>query len=122
MNAIRRAISVLVISVLCIWLGLGSTAHALSTGCIGGECGGDADLAVENLHFGHATVMMAKDVPQDPDSAPTDGCGPLLCKVFLLNTQRLVAKFDQTDIVLVWQLRQLSALEEPETPDRPPNL
>ncbi|MGH1356751.1 MAG: hypothetical protein ACRBBS_16960 [Thalassovita sp.] len=121
MKAVRHAISVLMMTVLCFSLGLGSAAHALSTGCIGGHCDGGADVSVDNHHIGHTPFMMAKEVLQDSDSAATDGCSPLLCNVLLLNSERSVAEFDQTETILAWQIKQLSPLEEPETPDRPPN-
>lgn len=122
MKAIRHATSVLVIAVLCVSLGLGSAAHALSTGCIGGHCGDYTDVSVDKLHLGHTPIMLAKDAPQEPDSTATEGCNLLLCSALLPWSLRPVAKIDPSETVLVWQIGQLSALEEPETPDRPPNL
>lgn len=102
--------------------GLGSAAHALSKNCAGGHCDDHASMSVDMHHADHASVEPTGSVPQGTDGVAHEGCNPFLCHVLALSSQYSEATFDQSETVLGWQVGHLSTLEEPDNPDRPPNL
>jgi hypothetical protein len=51
-----------------------------------------------------------------------EDCNPLLCNFLALTWVSSEAVFDQSEAALAWQVSSHAALEEPDNPDRPPNL
>lgn len=102
--------------------GLGSAAHALSMGCVGGHCDEQMVMPEVEYHAGHALGEATGSTPLGPDGMEHDECNPFLCNSLALILLTPDAVFDQSETVLGWQVGHLSTLEEPSNPDRPPNL
>lgn len=69
----------------------------------------------------HTQGRIAKSFPQGSDAMEHDECNPFLCNAFALTVQPFKVTFERSEIVLAWQVSNLSALEEPGSPERPPN-
>ncbi len=73
-------------------------------------------------HTGHDLGESTGSTPLGSDGIEHDECNPFLCNSLVLILQTSDAVFGQSDAVLGWQVGHLSTLEEPDNPDRPPNL
>lgn len=103
--------------------GLGSAAHALSENCVGGPCDTHMHMpAGEHQADGSASGDHSDDVSHQSDGSVHEGCSPFLCHVLAITPQYSEATFDHSETVMGWQVGRLSTLQEPEHPDRPPNL
>lgn len=96
--------------------------HALSEDCINGHCDTHMSMTVEDHHLGHVSGQPTGGPPLEPGGFEHDGCNPALCHVLVLTSQHSFATCDQSEADLAWQVSSLSTLEEPNNPDRPPNL
>lgn len=119
---LRQIISTLLVVFLTLVTGMGGSAHAMLGNCPGGHCDDHMLASVNDRHAGHALVTSAADVPQQQDLVDHEGCNPFLCNVLAFTSQHSDAGFDQSGAALTWFSKRLSALEEPSSPDRPPNL
>ncbi len=117
-----RPITTTVLTVfLILIMGFGSVVHALSNECVGGHCIDHMATSVEAQHANHGLVASSEDGQHEPDSAAHEGCNPFLCSVPALTTQTSESKFNQAAVVSASQVTNLSTLNEPDNPDRPPN-
>ena len=90
----------------------------MSQNCAGGHCEDHLSKSVDAHYADHAST---EDIQHDPDDMTHEGCNPFLCHVLALTSQYSEAEFEHSETVLGWQVVHLSALEEPDNPDRPPN-
>lgn len=122
MNWFREITSALSVALLIFAAGLGGAAHALSKDCTGGHCDNAMSMIAEDHHAGHSPGEQADRVALGSNGMEHDECNPFLCNALVLALQSCEAVFDQSEAALAWQVTSLSTLEEPDNPDRPPNL
>ena len=79
------------------------------------------NMTVEESQLDHAQGRTATSVPPGSDAMAHDECNPFLCNALALTVQSFKVTFEKSEIVLAWQVSSLSALEEPGSPERPPN-
>ncbi len=102
-------------------MGFGNVAHALASECVGGHCIDHMATSVEVQHANHELVAPSEDRQHESDSTAHEGCNPFLCNVLALTAQDFQTTPNRSVIVAVWQASNLSTLNEPGNPDRPPN-
>lgn len=118
----RPIYSAMLVCLLTLTIGFGSVAHALSKDCVGGHCDNRMSSSAQ-VHPGSDTALKsAFGGTHEPESTEHDGCNPYLCLVLALASPHSEETFDYSETVLGWQVRHLMTLEEPDNPDRPPNL
>lgn len=122
MKCLRNITSILLVVLLVFMTGLSSASHALSMGCVGGHCDEHKVMPVVENHTGHALGELTSSTLLGSDGIEHDECNPFLCNSLTLILLTSDAVFDQSEAVLGWQVGHLSTLEEPDNPDRPPNL
>ncbi len=121
MKIARSITATLLVVLLGLMTGLGDRAHAMLENCNGGPCVYHLHTSVVEHNADHASVTLSEGSQHDPGSATNGGCNPFLCNVLALKMQNSATNPDQSDTVLAWQVTNLSALNEPDNPDRPPN-
>ena len=94
----------------------------MSQDCSGGHCDDHASTSLDAHVSGHNFVELSGDATHDPDEMAHDGCDQFLCHALDLTLPQSKVTFDHSKTVLGWRVRHLSTLNEPENPDRPPNL
>ncbi len=112
----------LLVALLVLMTGLGGAAHALSNDCANGHCNDHMTATSTEHHAGHLSGEATDSGPLGWNGMEHDECNPFLCNVLALTSQSSEAVFDQSEVALAWQVSSLSTLEEPDSPDRPPNL
>jgi hypothetical protein len=101
--------------------GLGTAARAMSKTCFGGHCETHMNMTVEENQPDHTQERTAKSIPLGSDAMAQDECNSFLCNVLALTVPSFKVIFERSEIVLAWQVSRLTALEEPGSPERPPN-
>lgn len=71
---------------------------------------------------GHVGSSWPGGTSEDPAGKVPDSCTSGLCGVLVLAYHRTGADFSRPEPTRIWHALRLSALEEPESPDRPPIL
>lgn len=107
---------------LLLMTGLGSAANALSNDCANGHCDDHMTATVIERHAGHVLGEATDGGQQGSNGMVHDDCNPFLCNILALTFVSPEAVFEQSKAALAWQVSSLSTLEEPDNPDRPPNL
>lgn len=79
------------------------------------------NMTVEESQHGYAQGRTAESVTQGSNGVEHDDCNPFLCNVLALTVQSSEVIFDKSEAAIAWQVSKLSALEEPGSPERPPN-
>lgn len=102
--------------------GLGGVAHALSNDCANGHCVDHMTATATEHHAGHLSGEASEFGPLGSNGMEHDECNQFLCNVLALTLVSSEAVFNQSEATLAWQVSSLSTLEEPDNPDRPPNL
>ncbi len=122
MRHLWRITSALLVALLVVWTGASVFAYDLSDNCPGGHC--DSRLVANNgvHHSGQDLAVLGADHDHYAGGSAHGQCDPSLCQVLAFSPQLSVVMFSQTVTVLEWRVAQLSALLEPDFPDRPPNL
>lgn len=110
------------VALLVLMTGLGGAAHALSNDCSNGQCDDRMTTIESEHHADHVPGETTENPHHGAHGMEHDECNPFLCSVLALTTASSEAVFDQSKAALVWQVSSLAALEEPDDPDRPPNL
>ncbi len=110
------------VALLVLMTGLGSTAHALSNDCANGHCDDHMTATASEHNAGHVSGEATDSGPRGSHDMAHDDCNPFLCNVLALTLMSSEAVFDQSEAALAWQVSSLAAREEPDNPDRPPNL
>lgn len=118
----QRITSMVLVSLLVLMTGLGGAAHALSNDCANGHCDDHVTVNATEHHAGHLPGKATDSGPLGSNGMEHDECNPFLCNVLALTLASSEAVFDQSEAALAWQVSGLAALEEPDNPDRPPNL
>ncbi len=121
MKFARTITATLLVVLLGLMTGLGDRAHVMLENCNGGHCESHVHTSVVGHHVNHASVSPSGSAPHEPDGTTHEGCNPFLCNVAALTAQDFQATPDQRVIVAAWQASNLSTLNEPDNPDRPPN-
>lgn len=114
--------STLLVVFLFLTTGLGGAAHALSNDCVYGHCDEHVTETEKEHHTGHVVEGATDSAPHGSNSMEHDECNPFLCNVLALDLPFSDAVFYWSKAALAWQITSFSALEEPDNPDRPPNL
>ncbi|MBA84199.1 MAG: hypothetical protein CML60_05600 [Rhodobacteraceae bacterium] len=109
-------------AVLVVVTGLSGPAHALSGDCAGGHCAEHVHMSADTQNAGHAAMDFAGQVPSDSGGAGHEGCNPFLCNVLAVALFHSDVIFAPSKTTRMWHVALLSSLEEPNNPDRPPNL
>ena len=122
MPLLRHMLSALAILLLTLVIGVGDAAHALSQDSSGGHC---AEHMVQgDANMGHSSQVT--DPMGIPSGAGTylkdDGCCSAFCQVLVFLPRQSDAPVPEPATLTTWQVDDLSALEGPESPDRPPIL
>lgn len=110
------------IALLVLMTGLGGTAHALSRDCANGHCVDHTTTVVADHHTDHVPGEATDNGQHGSNDIVHDDCNPFLCNALALTSVSSEAVLDQSEAALAWQVSSLSTLEEPDNPDRPPNL
>jgi hypothetical protein len=110
-----------VIALLLI-TGLGGPAHALSNDCANGHCDDHMTAIMAEHQAMNVSGEGADTTQHGSNGMEHEDCNPFLCYVLALTSMSTEAVFDQSATTLIWQVTSLSTLEEPENPERPPNL
>ncbi len=119
---LRPITSTLLVLVLTLLTGVSSVAHGLPTDCGGGHCDYHMTMIAKENHVGHGQLEPMGGVLHGSNGLMHDECNPFLCNVLALALPPLEAVFDQSEAALAWHVTGLSALKEPDNPDRPPNF
>ena len=114
---LQRMISVVLAVILVLLTGFASVAHDMPLNCNDGHCD-EVQSSERSPHLDR----LSPTGHHETDGADHDGCNPFLCNLMLLASETSDASPDQFEQVLNWQVSELSALREPEHPDRPPNF
>lgn len=122
MPLLRHMLSALAILLLTLVIGVGDAAHALSQDSSGGHC-------AEHMVQGDMTMALT-DPAVEPAGMPSgagtylmdDGCCSAFCQVLVFLPRQSDAPVPEPATLTTWQIDDLSALEGPESPDRPPIL
>jgi hypothetical protein len=110
------------VALLILVSGLGGASHALSPDCANGHFDDHVIEAVTEHLAGHVPDDATDSASRGSQHIEQDNCNPLLCSVAALTLSSSEAVFHPTETAVAWQVSSLSTLEEPENPDRPPNL
>jgi hypothetical protein len=110
----------LLATLLVLVMGLGSTAHAASNDCTNVHC--DDHVTVTEHHAENSLDETADSTQQKSPDIAHDDCNSFVCNFLALTLVSSAAVFDQSEAALAWQVSSLAALEQPDHPDRPPNL
>jgi hypothetical protein len=113
--------TVLIVAVLVMVTGFGSSVQALMADCANGHC--DAHRAVAT-HEGHADQMVMEHTGADfsnEDRVQADECCTFLCNGLAYSPVPSALAHRQFAAVSGWPIVPLSPLNEPQSPDRPPN-
>jgi hypothetical protein len=102
--------------------GLGGAVHALSNGCANGHCDDHVTANVTEHHTEPVSGDATDSSQHGSHDMVHDDCNPFLCNVLALTLEASQEDFDQSKAALAWQVSSLSTLEDPDNPDRPPNL
>lgn len=121
MKIARTITATLLVVLLSLMTGLGDRAHAILEKCNGGHCENHLHASVVDHHVDHASVSPSGGAPHEPDGTMHEGCNPFLCNAAALMAQDIQATPNRSVIVVAWQASNLSTLNEPDNPDRPPN-
>lgn len=119
---LRHIISLMLVSLLVLMTGLSGATHALSNDCAIGHCDDLERINAMEHRAGHFSGESTETTTHGPHDLAYDECNPFLCNALALTLVSSKMVLDQSEAVLAWQVSSLAALEEPDNPDRPPNL
>lgn len=122
MTRVQQIISAFLVAWLVFLTGLGSSVHAMSNGCIGGQCEDHLQMPVESGHDAHALAEAVSGGHHPVGETEHEGCNPFLCQALALTSKHFETVSIEVVAALEWHVGHLSTLEEPNNPDRPPNL
>lgn len=118
MTKIRHTATAFLLVLTVLMTGLAGVAHALSSSCLAMPC----DTHMSGPAGPSDVVPDAGERPASPgDHMADDGCNPSICHALALAAQPPKTDAAPPPGARGWQVGHLSALQEPEHPDRPPN-
>lgn len=112
----------MLVLLLFLMAGLSGAAHALMSICVDGHCHDHVTTFVSEHHTERDSGESTDSSRHKPNGMELEECNSYLCNALALTLESSDAVFFQSKDALAGNVSRLSTLEEPDNPDRPPNL